>query len=101
MVESDGINDHEFFQMVFVRRVVPVPSYDIEWGEILPKKRDRGLPIHNLPILLHVCRALLFLKLKMGLVLMYSASTLAAWSTKPFGTAPYSDNVVFLSISTW
>lgn len=101
MVKSDRINDHEFFQMVFVWRVVPVPGYDIEGGEILPKRRDRGLPIHNFPILLHICRALLFLKLKMGLVLMYSASPLAAWSTKPFGTAQHCEDVVFLSISTW
>lgn len=44
MVKSNRINDHEFFQMVFVRRVVPVPGYNIEGGEILPKQRDRRLP---------------------------------------------------------
>lgn len=44
VVKSNSINDHEFFQMVFVRRVVPMPSYNIEGGVILAKQRDRGLP---------------------------------------------------------
>lgn len=44
VVKSNRINDHEFFQMVFVRRVVPVPGYNIEGGEILGKQRERRLP---------------------------------------------------------
>lgn len=44
VVKSNSINDHEFFQVVFVRCVVPVPSYNIVGGVILAKQRDRGLP---------------------------------------------------------
>lgn len=44
MVKSNSINDHEFFQVVFVWRVVPMPSYNIVGGVILAKQRDRGLP---------------------------------------------------------
>lgn len=54
VVKSNRINDHEFFQMVFVWRVVPVPSYNIEGGEILPKQRDRGLPYTALRLAAHV-----------------------------------------------
>jgi len=43
VVKSNRINDHEFFQMVFVRCVVPMPGYNVEGGEILAKQRDGGL----------------------------------------------------------
>lgn len=54
VVKSNRIDDHEFFQMVFVRRVVPVPSYDIEGGEILPRQRDRGLPYTAFQLAAHM-----------------------------------------------
>lgn len=44
VVKSNSINDHEFFQVVFVWRVVSMPSYNIVGGVILAKQRDRGLP---------------------------------------------------------
>lgn len=54
MVKSNRINDHEFFQVVFIRRVVPVPGYNIEGGEILPKQRDRGLPYTAFQLAAHM-----------------------------------------------
>lgn len=38
VVKSNRINDHEVFQIVFVRRVVPMPGYHIEGREILSRQ---------------------------------------------------------------
>lgn len=38
VVKSNRINDHEVFQIIFVRRVVPMPGYHVEGGEILSKQ---------------------------------------------------------------
>lgn len=41
VVKSNRINDHEVFQIVFVRRVVPMPGYHVEGGEILSKQQGQ------------------------------------------------------------
>lgn len=59
VVKSNCINDHEFFQVVFVWCVVPMPSYNIVGGVILAKQRDRRLP-HTFKHAAHVQDAALF-----------------------------------------
>lgn len=46
VVEGHGVDDHEVLQVVFVRRVVPVPSHHIERREIL-RAEHRGKQIRG------------------------------------------------------
>lgn len=50
MVKGHWIDDHKVLQVVLVGGVIPMPSHNIEWGDILidkKKKQERGILAHN------------------------------------------------------
>lgn len=52
MIKCGSVDNHEILQVVLVRRIIPVPGYNVEGGVILPGKsrlKIAGLPV--LPVL--------------------------------------------------
>lgn len=50
MVKGHWIDDHKVLQVVLVGGVIPMPSHNIEWGDILidkKKKQERVILAHN------------------------------------------------------
>ena len=50
MVKGHWIDDHKVLQVVLVGGVIPMPSHNVEWGDILinkKKKQERVILAHN------------------------------------------------------